>query len=57
MHGRIDHRPGHHARGRLNWTVKPGTPQLSYDHAVAAYKAEYARRYEELMHGEPPAKP
>jgi hypothetical protein len=35
----------------LHWTVKPGTPQLSYNHAVAAYKAEYARRYQALMHG------
>lgn len=36
---------------RLHWTVKPGTPQLSYAAAVDAYKAEYARRYNELMHG------
>jgi hypothetical protein len=42
---------------RLNWTVMPGTPQLSYDRAVAAYKAEYARRYEALMHGESAPKP
>ncbi|MGB0080925.1 MAG: hypothetical protein WBP90_05305 [Terracidiphilus sp.] len=42
---------------RLNWTVKTGTPQLSYDRAVYAYKSEYARRYQALMHGEPPAKP
>ena len=41
----------------LHWTVKPVTPQLSYDRAVAAYKSEYARRYQALMHGEPPAKP
>ena len=26
---------------------------MSYDGAVAAYKAEYARRYNELMHGAP----
>jgi len=38
-------------RIELSWTVKPGTPQLSYEAAVAAYKAEYARRYEMLMHG------
>jgi hypothetical protein len=24
---------------------------MSYDNAVASYKAEYARRYQELMHG------
>jgi len=36
----------------LRWTVKPNTPRLSYDHAVADYKAEYERRYQALMHGE-----
>jgi hypothetical protein len=41
----------------LRWTVKPNTPQLSYDRAVAAYKAEYARRYQALMHGESAPKP
>jgi hypothetical protein len=57
-----DGKPVHPAQGaltipagtrtvELHWTVKPGTPQLSYDHAVAAYKAEYARRYQALMHG------
>jgi len=35
----------------LHWTVKPGTPRLSYNRAVAAYKAEYTRRYQTLMHG------
>ncbi len=35
----------------LHWSVKPDTPQLSYESAVAAYKAEYARRYREFMHG------
>jgi hypothetical protein len=34
----------------LHWTVKPNTPHMSYENAVAAYKAEYARRYRELMH-------
>jgi hypothetical protein len=42
---------------RLNWAVEPGTPQLSYDRAVATYKAEYARRYQALMHGESAPKP
>lgn len=37
---------------RLRWTVKSGTPQMSYESAVDAYKAEYARRYAILMHGE-----
>ena len=37
---------------RLLWTVKPDTPQMSYAKAVDAYKAEYARRYQILMHGE-----
>jgi hypothetical protein len=41
----------------LHWTVKSGTPQLSYDRAVAAYKAEYARRYQAWMHGESAPKP
>jgi len=40
----------------LHWIVKPRTPQLSYDHAVAAYKSECARRYEALLHGEPATK-
>jgi len=40
----------------LHWAVKPNTPQLSYDRAVTAYKAEYARRYQELMHGAPASK-
>ncbi len=36
----------------LRWAMKPETPRLSYASAVAAYEAEYARRYQELMHGE-----
>ena len=35
----------------IHWSRKPGTPQLSYAQAVDAYKAEYARHYNELMHG------
>jgi len=35
----------------LHWTVKPDTPHLSYDNAVSAYKAEYARHYQAFMHG------
>lgn len=38
-------------RIELRWTVTPPTPQLSYEATVAAYKAEYARRYEMLRHG------
>jgi hypothetical protein len=41
---------------RLHWTVKASAPHMSYEHAVADYKAEYARRYQVLMHGEPAAK-
>jgi hypothetical protein len=37
---------------RLGWTVKRNTPRLSYESAVENYKAEYARRYRELMHPE-----
>jgi hypothetical protein len=36
----------------IRWTLKPDGPRLSYDRAVADYKAEYARRYQILMHGE-----
>ena len=36
---------------RLRWTTVPGAPHLSFDRAVADYKAEYARRYQALMHG------
>jgi hypothetical protein len=35
----------------LHWSMKPNAPDMSYDRAVADYKAEYARRYQELMHG------
>jgi hypothetical protein len=35
----------------LRWTITPNTPQLSYSNAVAAYEAEYTRRYQALMHG------
>ena len=59
----VDGKPVHPTQGALtipagsrdlvlHWTVKAGTPQLSYDRAVAAYKAEYARRYQTLMHGD-----
>lgn len=37
---------------RLSWAVKSDAPHLSYQAAVDDYKAEYARRYRELMHGE-----
>ena len=37
---------------QLHWTVKPNTPHMSYDRAVKDYEAEYARRYQILMHGE-----
>lgn len=36
---------------RLHWTRKADTPQMSYERAVDAYKSEYARRYNILMHG------
>ena len=34
----------------LHWSVLPNAPALSYEQAVAGYKAEYARRYAEFMH-------
>lgn len=36
----------------LHWVNKSVAPALSYEHAVENYKAEYARRYQILMHGE-----
>jgi hypothetical protein len=35
---------------RLQWTLKPNTPPLSYQRSVDEYKAEYTRRYAILMH-------
>jgi len=35
----------------LRWSTKPNASHLSYEAAVADYKAEYARRYQALMHG------
>jgi hypothetical protein len=37
---------------QIRWTLKPNAPSLSYESAVRDYKAEYARRYQILMHGE-----
>lgn len=36
---------------RIQWTVKADTPGLSYQRTVDDYKAEYARRYRDFMHG------
>jgi hypothetical protein len=36
---------------QLTWTRRPDTPSLSYQQAVDAYKAEYLRRYNQLLHG------
>lgn len=41
---------------RLHWRVKQGAPHMSYQSAVDSYKAEYARRYNVLMHGASPAR-
>lgn len=41
----------------LQWSLNPGTSQLSYNRAVSDYKTEYVRRYQALMHGDPAAKP
>ncbi|SPE24343.1 hypothetical protein SBA5_450007 [Candidatus Sulfotelmatomonas gaucii] len=40
----------------LHWTMRSNTPRLSYNSAVAAYEAEYARRYDAFMHGGATAK-
>lgn len=37
---------------RVKWHRAANTPALSYQHAVQNYEAEYARRYNLLMHGE-----
>ncbi len=37
----------------LRWTRRPNTPDMSYAHAVDAYKAEYLRRYNSYMSGGP----
>lgn len=36
----------------LHWLPQPSLPRLSYERTVDEYKAEYARRYNVLMHGE-----
>jgi hypothetical protein len=36
----------------LHWTPKSDVPQMSYARTVEDYKAEYARRYRLLMHGD-----
>lgn len=41
---------------RMRWAIKPNAPHMSYESAVEAYKAEYARRYQILMHGEAESK-
>ncbi len=38
---------------RLKWTRTAETPASSFANAVADYRAEYARRYDLLMHGAP----
>jgi hypothetical protein len=35
----------------LTWSRRSDTPDLSYQQAVDAYKAEYLRRYNDLLHG------
>jgi len=35
----------------FHWTRKPDAPAMSYQSAVKDYEAEYARRYQILMHG------
>lgn len=34
---------------RLTWTKRPGTAEMSYEKAVADYKAEYRSRYERML--------
>lgn len=34
---------------QLKGAIRPGTPELSFDATVAAYKQEYARRYQEFL--------
>ena len=37
---------------RIHWVNGTNPPALSYERAVNEYRAEYARRYQMLMHGE-----
>ena len=37
---------------RIEWTRQANTPTMSYQRTVKDYEAEYARRYQILMHGE-----
>jgi hypothetical protein len=37
---------------RIRWARLPGTPEMSYQRTVDAYKAEYRQRYEKLLHGD-----
>jgi hypothetical protein len=34
----------------IHWALKPNASDLSYERTVKDYKAEYARRYQILMH-------
>jgi hypothetical protein len=36
----------------LHWVNTTNPPALGYERAVDEYKAEYARRYQVLMHGD-----
>ncbi len=36
---------------KLGWVKSNDVPQLSYQHAVDEYKVEYAKKYNERMHG------
>lgn len=36
---------------QIDWKRKPDAPELSYQKAVADYKAEYRKRYESFMNG------
>jgi hypothetical protein len=44
---------------KISWSRRANPADLSYEHTVEAYKAEYLRRYNEYMHGTAsvPAKP
>ncbi len=37
---------------RIHWSRTPGTPEMSYQQTVDAYKAEYRRRYEARLHAQ-----
>ncbi len=43
--------PANTHEAKINWVMSKNPPAMSYARTVEDYKTEYARRYNELMHG------